>query len=308
VVIIRRLKFPNNSIFLFKEMKMKKNLLLTGLVSVLLLAGMMFTACGGDDGGDDGLSAPGAGDLPALPSDTGIAYVSTETEAKTLLNGLGAGLTLLRGAVEDLVMENGTESEGNNSYTYSWNVKDDTSITNLKVNATGRMVERWSDSGGEIPKAGDYQETSENSTTAIEFTGNMSGGGGIIYQGSSIAEETALSGKMTIKTINQSAMTGTVNVNGSMDVSHAYGLTVSSSAGKGGKIILDARVEASLNKDITVSFEDGFDGPEITPKFSGSLKVYGESNDTPVYTLNIVNEDDYEEALGYFGIEINYSW
>jgi hypothetical protein len=44
--------------------------------------------------------------------------------------------------------------------------------------------------------------------------------------------------------------------------------------------------------------------PTFTPTItvSGSLKVYGASDDSPVYTENIT-KDNYVQIFGYFGID-----
>jgi hypothetical protein len=83
---------------------MKKSLKLWGLLSILLIAGMMFTACSTDDGGsDDGGTSPGS--LPSLPidDDPTLAYVASEAEAKALLTALKPAFGSVGDQVQSLI-------------------------------------------------------------------------------------------------------------------------------------------------------------------------------------------------------------
>lgn len=278
---------------------MKKNLLLTGLLSALLIAGMMFTACpveSDDDDGGNGLPVPGPAELPVLP--VGSGYVSSEAEAKALLNDFGtAGVRTLRYEVEELIRSKRTENK--DSYTLA--VKDDTSLPGLKINATGNATYRLNPpdfmQDGYIPKAGDSMGEDQTSDTTVEFTADKSAGGATVYKGSRISEKSAESSSVTIEKIDTASQSGTVNFAGSGSSFHVYSLTVSG-GGKGGKIILNAQVQGSGSKTITVS-DENFDFPDIPVTYSGSLTVYG-ANDTAVYTKNISGEADYNEVMAYF--------
>jgi hypothetical protein len=282
---------------MFKETKMKKNVLLTGLIGALLIAGMMLTACGGDDD-PGGLPVPGPDDLPALPTDSGIAPVSTQAEATALLGSFTSGVASLRRQVENLAEQNGDETETETSYRYVWDIKDDTSISGLKINSNGSVVEKWM-GDDDIPKANDYTEASDDSNTTIEFIGDKSVSGGTIYEGSRTAEKVAEFERVTFKKVDMLSMSGTINVNASVNESYAYGLTVSYN-GKSGKIILDATLAGSLNKDIDIFSEDDYPDMAITLTYSGSLVVYGADNEE-VYREDITDKDEFEDVFKYFG-------
>jgi hypothetical protein len=277
-----------------KETKMKKNLLLTGLLSVLLVAGMMFTACpmeSDDDDGGNGLPVPVPEDLPVLPA--GPGYVSNETEAIALLQELRDVTSPARRDIRTVLQNNSTE----NGYA----VKDDTSTSYLKINATESHAfksqpDNFMRDDYDDPKVGDYMELSQDGNDTVEFTGEKSEGGVTVYRGSRIAEKLAAYYKVTLKRID-GENSGLVNFTASTDSSAVYGLTVSGSSGKGGKIILEAKTWASINQDITVS--DNFTEPAVPVTYSGFLKVYGTGN-AVVYTKNISNEADYNEVAAYF--------
>jgi hypothetical protein len=286
---------------MFKETKMKKSLLLMGLLSVLLMAGMMFTACSMGNDDDGGLSVPAPGDLPALPS--GVDYVSTEAEAKTLLAELTQGFWTIENTVmdqvRDLIEDNETETETETEYSYTWNVQDGIA-GGLKINTWGTETYKTNNanfmSDDYSPKEGDYDEESESSDTAVEFTADKTAGEVIVYEGSRITVRDVDSYRMTITKLT-TPTSGTVNFTGSENYSLAYGLTASV-GGRGVKIILDAQAQGSINKDLTVSNGD-FDWPDTPLSYSGSLQVYG-ADDTPVYTKNIKTKADYDEVMGYF--------
>jgi hypothetical protein len=273
---------------------MKRNVLLTGLVSALLIAVLLFAACS-DGGGSSGLSTPKPGDLPALPSEeSGITPV-TQDDVAALLTGLKSGVLTLRGQVESLIKQKAT--------TDKWEVKDTTSLPGLSINASGSVAEK-STVDWDNPKAGNYMEKSENYNASINFTDNKSVGGVTVYKGSSIAEEIGYSGRITLKSLAAEKIG--VNLNGTMKESYAYGLTVSYN-GKSGKIVLEARLTASANKDEEFDpsvFED-FDNFNpynlLTPKYSGSLQVFG-ADDKVLYQEDITNASEYAAVLGYFGL------
>jgi hypothetical protein len=282
-------------------MKMKKHNVLTGLVSVLLMAGLMFSACPteGDGGGGGGLSAPGPGDLPSLPADSGIAYV-TNTEATALLSTLSTGFSSVQNAVENIV-ETAAEAAVTDSPNFSFEVRDNTTIANLKINARGSSslssnVPAENQIEDYEPKPGDWVKNAYNSYIAVDFTGDKTESGLTVYQGSTVKAEEEESSDITVKA-------NTFGVKISYKEVYAYGLTVSS-GGKGGKIVLDAKAAGALSGEYTDPEEmEGSDTPII---YTGSLTVYGAA-DAEVYKLNIINEATYDQALGYFAYSVQDS-
>ncbi|MDR2078228.1 MAG: hypothetical protein LBP74_00720 [Treponema sp.] len=274
---------------------MKKNVLLTGLISALLIAGMLFTACPTDSGEPSGLSAPDPGDLPDLPDAAGVTPVGTTAEAKALLNGIKDNYSGIRGNVEALIINKVVP----NSSGRTWNVKDDTSLPGLKINAQGNYTETSTIREDTIPKAGDYMEISENRDASVEVTGDRTEKEMTFYKGSRIAEKEEGYVKVTIKSM--SAANASITITESANASYVYGLTVSHN-GKDGKIILDAHAKGSLTKTMTVSSFD-VDLPSMEITYSGSLCVYGADDKEVVYREDITNEREFVAALGYFGID-----
>jgi hypothetical protein len=200
----------------FEEIEMKKKLLLTGLASVLLVAGMMLVACGKDD--DDGggkLSAPKLGNLPALPA--GVVYVSDGPEAEALLEDIGGAFYTIGDAVENLIDAHAYAEESGNGY--SWDVKDDKFISGLIINSKG--TEKGTEEGSH-----GYSVSDE---TTIEFIDDKTESGVTVYKGSKVAKK-------------EDGATTSTSSNGSL--SYACGWTVSSN-GKGAKIILEANVKVN---------------------------------------------------------------
>jgi hypothetical protein len=282
-----------------KEMKMKKNLVFAGLTSVLLAAGLMFTACPTEGGSGGGLNPE---NLPVLPN--GVTYVTTDTEAKALLSALRPGFSAAREDINKLIQNALEEEEGN----VTWSIADEISIENLKINSLGRSVikenlskvEDVDDLTGLIGST--LIEGSQNENTTVVFTGDKALSGATVYQGSKTVERASASYKATLKSISLKDMAIIVNINGSGQSSQEYGLTASSN-GKGGKIILEAAARFSLKGDFDITDIMGTDGPDmsgVSPTISGFLKVYGADN-AVVYELPIINQESYVEALGYFG-------
>jgi hypothetical protein len=279
-----------------KEMTMKKNLLLTGLLSALLMAMMLFTACSSGSDDPPGLSVPGPGDLPDPPATSGTTTAGVKADAVALLDGLKNNNWQIRYDIEKLVNGKVITEPLPNGAKQTWNVKDDTSLTGLKINAWGNGTETSSmDENTFMPKAGDYMEFSETRDVTVEVTADRSEGSVILYKGSSIAEKHENNGRMTI---NQN---GTVTVSGSQNTSVVYALTVSL-GGKDGKIILDAHAERSGTK--TMSFSSIEDDIDIPVTYYGSLRVFSIDN-TELYEEVIANEGDFLNALEYFGIEVD---
>jgi hypothetical protein len=283
---------------MFKEMKMKmktkKNLLPAALLCALLTAVMLAAACSTDDCGDGRLPAPAPEDLPDLPQTAGAAMVSTKAEAEALLDGLSSEFQAVKSQVSNLIANNYKETDDGGT----WNV--DTSLSELKITSKGSETQKSNVENLEDMKAGSFQEMSGNSDTVVEFTADKTASGVTVYQGSRIAEKTAVSGRLTIKSINESTGQITANGSGSETTSYAYGLTASYN-GKAGKIIFEAGITGSVNKDLTFSFEDvdGLDDLSVVLTYSGSLVVYGADN-TEVYRLDIADEEEFDEAEQYF--------
>jgi hypothetical protein len=219
-------------------MTMKKNKVLMGLLSMLLMAGILFTACpmndddGGDDSSDDdnGLSVSGPGDLPGLPD--GIIAI-TEDEVEALLGKLD----FLGAVFKDVnkVVDAASEA-GDDPY----KVTDDTSVEGLKINATGRDSDE-----------GLYQKIT------VDFIADGTEPEVIIYKDSQIKLERSVS--------------ATGGGEGTGSISDVFGLTVSSD-GKGGKVILKA------TPTVTVTLVDEEPGVDFTFAYKGSLIVYGQDD------------------------------
>jgi hypothetical protein len=281
-------------------MKIKKNRVLMGLLSVLLMAGMMFIACpmdsgnSGDNGDNwDGLSVPTPDNLPGLPDD--VRYVTSEAEAIALLNGLGAVFSSVDDATASLSAANTRVTDIDNGYKYEWSVKDDTSIPGLKINITGEVTSSANPSNfmeeDYNPAAGDFGKKSMTDNTTVDFIADHTEGGAVVYKKSRIT--TKIKGSYSEETVTSVSGTSPLgSVKHFRDDAYADGLTASS-GGKGGKIIFDAKVQGSFVKsDYNIS--DGED--RSVYDYSGSLKVYG-ANNTEVYAKNIAAYEDYREAL-----------
>jgi hypothetical protein len=198
----------------FEEIEMKKKLLLTGLASVLLVAGMMLVACGKDDDGGGGkLSAPKLGNLPALPA--GGVYVSDGPEAEALLGEISSAFYTIGEDVEDLIEKHTEESENGSS----WDVKDDKAIDGLIINSKGKQTLKET-------------EMSFSDETTIEFIIDKTESGVTVYKGSKLAKKEDFT---------------RTPASGKGSSSYAYGLTVSSK-GKGAKIILEANGNGTINE------------------------------------------------------------
>jgi hypothetical protein len=269
---------------------MKKSLKLLGLLSVLLIAGMMFAAC--SDGGGDDDNGPSPGSLPSLPADDpSIAYVSTEAEARALLTpALRSVLRSVDNMVEDLI-------EGKISPTAnggSWSITNDTSISGVKVSSKGSFTETDFMDDDWYPSKGESGRDSSSADTTVELTGDKAEYGVVIYSGSKVEQKEQYSVSYNVTDISSSGLT--MRMSGSNDETTNYALTVSS-GGKGGKIILNARQSATLpDRSYTFTFDDGF--PDVSVKYSGSLTVYGEG-DKELYKLPITDRETYYEATDY---------
>jgi hypothetical protein len=278
---------------MFKEMKMKKRFVLTGLLSVLLIAGLIFTACPMDSGGGGSngpsVDVPAAGDLPALPA--GKTPVSSENEAKALLNALGTSgmLWTLRNNVEDVIEENtaGTETSG------SWEFEN-VQKNGMKISSSGRYSYETNVTDEKNLKKGDYYKENGRQDTTVELIADKSGGSYSLVSGSIFAEGEESNEGVTLTEVDANG--GTMRINGSQKAAYGYGLTFAYN-NTAGKIILDASGGATFSG--TISWGDEWPEPQIT--ISGSLKVYGASDDTPVYSETIT-KDNYEVILGYFGL------
>jgi hypothetical protein len=269
---------------------------------------MFFAACStdDDDNGPSKLPVPAPGDLPGLPDVDEIMPIVSRAEAEALLSGLKEGFGSFRGEVEDLIEGKIETTPIDSGVTQTWNIKDNTDLSGLKINAVGDSTQRATLSldGTAIPKPGDYMEMSENRDAAVEFTGNRTEGGATVYSGSRIAEKARSYGKVTIKSID-AAQSGSITVYGSGSAEFVYSLTASS-GGKSGKIIFEAGIEGSMNRDLDISDEvlDNIDElfGELPFVFSGSLTVYG-ADDAELYREDIANADDFTMLAEYFNLD-----
>jgi hypothetical protein len=257
-------------------MTMKKNKVLMGLLSVLLMAGILFTACpmNSDDDDDDGLSVPGPGDLPSLPSDT--TAITTKAEAEELLGKLDGFKSVFfqaQGVVEtahDAEYAKLVPLGGSGSY----EVTDNTSVTGLKINSTGSFS---------VDISGTEWEGSDESETTVDFIDDVAGESTAIVYKDSVLKFKAES----------SSTFGASGYEGQGTDFQVFGLTVSTGTDenkKGGKVILDTKT----------TYEDN--GDTETGTYEGSLTVYGK-DDAELYTLEIKDEASYNKALGYFDID-----
>jgi hypothetical protein len=273
---------------------MKKSLKLSGLLGMLLIAGMMFTACP-TDGSDDGDGTPSPGSLPALPDTlpdgTNATYAATEEEAIALLTALEPVFTSVGNDVESLIGK--AQNNGN------WAISGDTSIEGIKVTSKGsytskREPENFMDEDW-IPAVGHNGQMSSNTETTVDITADKTVSGVVVYAGSKVEQKAKSSQSFRITELSSSG--AKVHISASGEESNVFSLTVSS-GGKGGKIILNARQSGSLNNDFVFASEED-DFPEPSVKYSGSLTVYGDGNKA-IYTLPIESEATYEAAMAYF--------
>jgi hypothetical protein len=272
---------------------MKKHLQLLGLLSALLMAGMLLTACPTDGGGGEGDGVPTPGSLPVLPD--GVAYVASEAEAKALLTAIGPVFESVGGSVQSLIYTAQEDSE--DSMNTSWNISGDTeSIDGLKVTSKGSYTTQsepagFMEEGFTDYAVGNYAQIASTSDTTVELTANKTESGGVVYKGSKVAATT--SGTMKISITELSGTTLKMRLTGTAEETNRYTLTASGS-GKGGKIILDLHTSGSIDQDYTGSGEF----PDLAYTYSGSLTVYGEG-DAEVYRLPITNTT-FGEATEYF--------
>jgi hypothetical protein len=314
---------------LFKELNMKKRFVLMGLVSVLLMAVLLFAACplmgGGGDGNGDvttpadddaipavpdaddvSVTVPTADKLPDLPS--GSTPVSNATEAKALLNAFGASGAgwRLEEDIQSVIGEHTLLSVTNTSWKLEWDFKDDDETeSGLKVTSAGNESISWKISEYEEGKTpsmkGEYMSASASKKVTAEVTEDRPYGSVTLVAGSTIAH--ALSSDTLISCTAVSGNSITVKNEGSMQDAYGVGMTVIQ-GNKAGKIIIDlyGKISGSVTTTMQIG-DDGYDGegPDMpAPTVSGSIKVYGASNTNPLYTLPITK--DNIEVLGDLGI------
>ncbi|MDR0450680.1 MAG: hypothetical protein LBH26_05395 [Treponema sp.] len=272
---------------------MKKPLVLTEFFGFLLIAGMIFTACPMDSGGDGGRPKPE--DLPELPD--GINYVASQTEAMALLNELRPGFSAIGNQVEDLIKTAGKETADG----YSWKIANDTSISDLYINSEGRprlesQPANFMDAGY-VPQGGDYVKNSFTMNTTVEFTADRTTSGAVVYKGSSARVGQLSSSRVELKE-TEALISIALTLGISDNKSEFYSLTASHNQ-KGGKIILETDARGSLNADLTIDLPWDGNMPELELARSGSLKVFGADNEL-LYELPITDITSYERALTYF--------
>jgi hypothetical protein len=288
---------------LFKELRMKKSHVLMGIASTLLMAALMFTSCPTEDDGNGAgppiVTTPTVDQLPGLP--TGATAVSNEAEAKALLEALEdsrVGRNL--GDQVENVIENRMETTGTETnWKAEWNFEKDISEEGLKISSSGNVSRSTNNATGENRKKGDYDQTSDNQDFAVVVTADKTYGQVTLVTGSSIARAQSGTGRYEVTAV--SGDNYTVKYSFSNQAAYGLGLTVTQS-GKAGKIIFEASGKASASGTITSGGGEKMN-PDIT--VSGSLKVYGSSNDTPVYSVPVTKEN-YEELFDYFGLNFSY--
>jgi hypothetical protein len=277
----------NNS----KEMKMKKNFGLTGLISIVLITVMVLAACILGDEGDSGLSVdvPQISDLPDPPANS--SYVSLATEAKALLTAISSSpmLSTISTAVSSAIQDAMTGSDTNQR----WEVKNEED-NGLKINGSGTYTVDANaafDEEDYEAKKGDHAVITQKEGWSIEFTADKVVGALTVYTGSTNEQKTDSYMEQTITALEPV----TVRYSYTEQSAISAGLTVLHS-GQAGKIILDAKYSVSASGTMI----EGDGNPSPIPVVSGSLKVYGADNKV-VYEKDIVTPADYQEVMGYFG-------
>jgi hypothetical protein len=308
----------------FEENGMKTKFLLTGILSLALVFGFFFTSCGGDD--DDnpppsvsGLTPPPVDKLPAIPTDDGnggtIDAVTDTDDVDRLLSMIST--SSIRNFIERAVQQAVDKfADPNNSGSYSFTNKfadydnnsdaftftaERTSNSVLQISAS----ELWTSSGS--PTAGNSHLQSVQNVKKVKLLSNIPKSTIEIISGSTYGFERKSPVNVTISSDNK------VTGSGSLTTVYAVGFTVTTTDNKAAKIILDAKKDISAtfeNIDLSdISTPDGIsmnmvdesiDGVTKSSTYSGSLKVYGADNNTPVKTINITDEDTYDKALTFF--------
>jgi hypothetical protein len=275
-------------------MNMRKSLTLPGLLGAALAAGLLFTACPMDGGGDGG---PSPADLPGLPSAT--PYVASRAEALALLTALRPAFVSVKNDVEYRVWQAQTGSTDGR-----WDITDATSLTGITVRSKGRLVTApvslMDPDSNSIPKKGDRGTMSSSVETSADITADTTESGVLVYGGSRVVEKERATASYTITdvVVLGGIPTGfTVLMSGSGEFTALYTLTASS-GGKGGKIILNLRMGGSIS-NVEYSYPGDGESPDMPYTYSGSLNVYG-ANDEAQYTLDITNMATYQQAMAYF--------
>jgi hypothetical protein len=280
---------PSRRQFLIKERRkiMKKNLLTTGILILVFAA--LFTACPQDAEAPDGpeVEVPKAGDLPALPTTTGVSAVATEAEAKALLTGMGTITSTLSSLTMKVVETNGTPDKNGN-----WSFDDKLSPDGeVKVSAS------YSVSSNRLgleqaPKPGDTLKTSITRETKVILEKDLKKDDYTLLKGGTTAGKSSVSVDATYETDGFSIKEYKVD-----DVA-SLGLTVSSKD-KAGKIIVEFTVASEIPAGKYGEDEDLFEKMKDT--YTGTLKVYG-ADDKEVYTLDLSKESSRKEVswLEYF--------
>jgi hypothetical protein len=270
-------------------MRLRRGAKRAGAAALAALA--LFGGCGNivtgpdEDEGAGVLTAPEAEDLPALPE--GFQPVDTQEAALALLGTLAAVSTSIRGAVDS---EIGQRTGYDGTYNF-------TNITRNGVIISARSPKTAPPSGSF--SAGDKLAFSGGYASKGVAAVDKAAGSASVLTGSAF-EKTA---SQTIDLlVIQAGTMGTARFQGTFlsKTHYVYGLSAITEGEAGARIILDA-----LKTQITVygTAENGGYQETLNTIWIGSLKVYGGSSASPVYTLLIRNVAGYREALRYFGID-----
>ncbi|MDR2519175.1 MAG: hypothetical protein LBD13_07190 [Spirochaetaceae bacterium] len=272
-----------------KKMK-QRALFMTGLLAAALVFGSVFVGCNAEEPADEGggpqITVPKVDDLPALP--TGSDAVDSELDATALLGALEAVSSQIHDAIYTVI-----EAQSGGDYNAAFDFTDEAG-TDVTVSGKGtEFTPQPSYEEGDTMKI-PYEYAVKGAVTA-----NTAAGGVTVLENSTFGEKTIGSYNLTATqagTMEATHFSGTVSGKNQ----YVYALTATGPESKSARIILDAveTISATLTNQTISS--------AIIPNnvtYTGSLKVYGANNTTPVYTLAITTEAKYWQALGYFGIE-----
>ncbi|MDR0561140.1 MAG: hypothetical protein LBG73_00430, partial [Spirochaetaceae bacterium] len=129
------------------------------------------------------------------------------------------------------------------------------------------------------------------SNTTATLIADITSGIVTVKLGSTFAEKSEAYEKDTIKAMGANGSPSEYDMNAYTKEAYSFGLTATAD-GKGGKIILSASSNWSINGNEQTERTD--------PTVSGSLEVYG-ANDAKVYSENLDTEAKLNEALKLIG-------
>jgi hypothetical protein len=290
---------------------MKKRFVLMGLVSVLLMATLLFAACStGDDDGESGpsVTVPAVGNLPDLPADS--TPVVTKDDAEALLTAFweseaGWGLG---SEIESVIEEYDDPISTNTGWKGEWDFKDNESADRLKISSAGNFSESTNvpedEDKSKPPQKGYYEASSYSLQFAAEVTEDKTYEDVTLVAGSTIARALSGSDRWEITAVSEEEESVAVTVKYKISVQDAYGVGMTViHDGKAGKIIIDLKGKISGSEEVTIN--DDLE-PNLSGSVSGSVKVYGAS-DSLVYTMPITMKNvdnlvmDFLSMKSFFG-------